>query len=90
MRTQRDKAASYKAVVNITEKTVRAIGLSGGLVIVGAAGLVVGADNGPQAMLVLLLVIAVGPALLNLIAAWGMSRLRFNPLIQAQLLERHL
>lgn len=90
MRTQRDKAASYKAVINFTEKTVRAIGLSGGLVIVGAGGLVVGADNEPQALLVLLIVIALGPALLNLIGAWGMSMLRFNPLSQTQAVERHL
>src|SRR5690606_9066851 len=44
-RTQRDKAASYKAAVNLVEKALRAMGLSGGLLLVGVGGLQVGETN---------------------------------------------
>jgi Na+/melibiose symporter-like transporter len=77
-RTQRDKAASYKAAVNLADKTLRAVGLSGGLVVAGTAGLVVGGVNTPEALLALLFLLAAAPAFLNLVAAWGMSELRFG------------
>lgn len=77
-RTQRDKAASYKAAVNLVEKGLRAVGLSGGLVVVGAAGLVVGEQNTPSALLALLAVLALAPVLLNLASGFSMSYLRIE------------
>lgn len=77
-RTQRDKAASYKAAVNLVEKGLRAVGLSGGLLIVGTAGLIVGEANSPTALLALLAVLAAVPALLNAASAFSMSFLRFD------------
>lgn len=77
-RTRRDKAASYKAAVNLVEKGLRALGLSGGLLVVGAAGLAVGEQNSPMALMALLAVLAAVPALLNLASAFSMSFLRFK------------
>lgn len=77
-RTQRDKAASYKAVVNLVEKGLRAVGLSGGLLIVGMAGLAVGEENTPTALFALLAVLAAAPIVLNLASAFSMSFLRFD------------
>lgn len=74
-RTQLDKAASYKAAVSILEKALRALGLSGGLAITGLAGLSLDTDNAPSALLVLVLLLAAGPALLNLVSAISMARL---------------
>lgn len=67
--TGRDKAASYKAFVNLAEKILRAIGISGGLLVVGMAGLRVGEQNSSLALSVLVGVVAAGPAVLNLASA---------------------
>lgn len=80
-RTQRDKAASYKAAVNLVEKGLRAVGLSGGLLLVGFAGLQVGEENSGAALLALLVVLGFVPALFNLGSAFGMSFLRFDATI---------
>ncbi|MGD2132259.1 MAG: MFS transporter [Maricaulaceae bacterium] len=74
-RTGRDKAASYKASVNLVEKTARALGASASLMIVGAAGVAVGEENTRGAIIVLVAVLAAGPCLLNLASAVAMSRL---------------
>lgn len=81
-RTRRDKAASCKAAVNLVEKALRALGMSGGLLIVGAAGLALGEENTGFALWTLLALLALGPALLNLGSAFGMSFLRFDPVTE--------
>ncbi|MEX0298236.1 MAG: MFS transporter [Kordiimonas sp.] len=72
--TGRDKAASYKAAINLFEKTIRALGTSGSLAIVGMAGLNVGDNNSQQAIFVLIAVLASVPTLLNLTSAVIMCR----------------
>lgn len=74
LRTGRDKAASYKAFVNIVEKTLRAGGVSGGLIIVGMAGLEIDQENTRFALTALAGVLALGPAFLNCLSAFLMAR----------------
>ena len=76
IRTSRDKAASYKAVVNLAEKTVRAVGTSACLLAVGSAGLVIGSSNTASAVLALTLVLALAPAVMNLASALSMRKLQ--------------
>jgi len=76
--TGRDKAASYKASLNLIEKTVRAIGTSSALMIVGTAGLTVGEENTPTAILTLIIILALGPAVLNLASAFTMGKFPIN------------
>lgn len=77
-RTRRDKAASYKACVNLAEKSLRALGISGGLFVVGAAGLTIGQGNSTVSLLILVGILAGAPSLLNLISAFTMRRLPFS------------
>lgn len=75
LRTGSDKAASYKASVNIVEKTLRAIGISGSIMLVGFAGLQLDGENTDLALLLLLLVLGLGPGILNFTSALTMRRL---------------
>ena len=73
--TGMDKAASYKAVVNLAEKTLRALGISGGLLIVGWAGLEIGNENSVFALTVLSIVLGGATAALNLCSSLTMRGL---------------
>lgn len=77
--TGRDKAASYKASINLIEKGARATATSAALMIVGVAGLEVGADNSDMAVSVLSILYAVVPAALNLLSATVMRSYTAHP-----------
>lgn len=68
--TGSDKAASYKAMINLLEKGGRAIGTSASLIFVGYAGLTVDAENGDNSIWVLVATLAIIPAALNLFSAF--------------------
>jgi len=87
VRTGSDKAASYKASVNIVEKILRAVGISGAIMLVGFAGLDVGEVNSSSALLVLLLILGLGPGLLNFLSALTMRRLTINTQLNAPVRE---